>query len=77
MKILTDDEIVMAQKIIDAKSSGVYELKQLFGPTLWRTIECPNDYGTRFKGTVDQQRLVGIRRGKPKTNNHQTYEICK
>ncbi len=74
MTILTNQELVQAQDIIDSAQPGVYELKQLYG-SKWQSISSPTVFGANFKESVQSGQLRNIRLLSPKTNNHQTYEI--
>lgn len=53
---------------------GVYELKDLYG-LKWSSISNPTVFGANFKEAVQANHLKNIRLSKPKTNNHQTYEL--
>lgn len=76
MQILTKEELAVAQSIIDRTPTGVYELRDIYGPE-WQNIASPTSFGARFKKTVGGRHLKRIRPSsqKKKTNNHHTYEI--
>ena len=76
MNILTLKEITEAQEIINASKKGTYELKEVYCKN-WELIENKIMFGKRFKATVEAELLSNIKILKPKSNNHQTYEISK
>lgn len=60
---LSDEEIRVAQKIINEAKPGRYTLKQLFGTTRWDAIGTDGDkrdYGARFKYSYLAHRFRGI-----------------
>ena len=76
MSNLTEEEIMLAQFIINQKSCGVYELRNIYAQE-WEKIKHPTSFGAKFKKSVDNKELDGIRRISLKSNNHHTYEIYK
>jgi hypothetical protein len=77
MEVLSNAELLNAQRIIDMKPAGVYELKTLYDSD-WLNVGSPNTFGKRFKKTVQAgllQRIILLT--PPKTYNHFTYEIIK
>ncbi len=74
MTLLNSAEILQAQAIINKATSGIYELKVLYGST-WLSIKSPTTFGAKFKATVIAGKLQGICIKSPKTDNHQTYEV--
>ena len=77
MKTLSPKQIENAQKLIDGRPSGEYEVKQLYA-SRWKSIRNPWSFGKLFKATVQAGKLQNIRLKslKPlKTNNHHTYVV--
>lgn len=74
MSTLTPKQIAKAQRLIDRKVPGTYELKQLYGSE-WTSIISPTSFGKAFKATVKSGPLTNIRHQSLKTNNHHTYVV--
>ncbi len=73
--MLDSKQLAEAQLIIDSAAPGIYELKQLYGKR-WLSIQAPTIFGSYFKESVVTGKLSNIYLLTPKTNNHQTYEVC-
>jgi len=75
MITLDSNDLLEAQAFIDQTQPGIYELKDLYGQK-WQEIPKPTVFGARFKRAVQAGYLKNIQTTlKPKTNNHQTYEL--
>ncbi|WP_322469162.1 DUF1413 domain-containing protein [Hydrogenophaga sp. SNF1] len=72
--MLTPDELAQAQRLIDAASPGIYEVKDLYGQE-WAKVLSPTTFGKRFKQSVVGGQLKGIRYDSTRGDNHKLYEV--
>lgn len=74
MPSLSEYEVKQAQQVIDRATSGVYELRDLYGDD-WSNVVSPTSFGAKFKNAVKSGQLKKIRHHNLKSNNHHEYEI--
>ena len=74
MQTLSPEEIYIAQRVIDDRESGLYELSELYG-SLWSSVCSPTSFGAKFRRAVESGQLKRITWNGTKTNNHQVYKV--
>lgn len=71
---MTEDELELAQSLIDRLAPGEYEVEQIFGE-FWDTIASPTSYGRAFKKAVTTGQLQRIEWLRRSATNHQIYLV--
>lgn len=71
---LSDDDLIVAQSLIDAKAFDEYEIEQIYGQ-FWEAIPNPTTFGRWFKRAVIDGRLKNIEWVRRSGENHQIYRI--
>lgn len=71
---LSVTELQHAQKLIDAKSPGTYQLSDIYGYD-WASIISPTSFGRYFLRAINEQKLHRIKPIKPRSDNHWEYVI--
>ena len=71
---LTLEETHEAQRLINLKKCGIYELKEIYGAH-WEKVFNRTFFGKKFKTSVAGNFLKNIRLMDKKSNNHWIYEI--
>ncbi len=71
---LTDDDLELAQSLINKASPGECLIEDIYGE-LWDAIPKHSDFGKRFKAAVLAGALIGIKWLERTTANRQKYEI--
>lgn len=72
--LLSKEELENASIIISKIHAGTYTLKKIYGP-IWKTVESPTNFGTRFKASVLSNQLSGIELSDTKKGNNSTLYI--
>ncbi|PZN70783.1 MAG: hypothetical protein DM484_27910 [Candidatus Methylumidiphilus alinenensis] len=74
MRELNQQEIDMAQSVIDRTEPDIYELNKLYSQE-WASIESHTTFGKAFKQAVTNGLLRNIRWHTLETDNHNFYEV--
>jgi len=76
MKMLNTIELQHVQSKIYQLPSGRYELSDILGDD-WENIDCPTEYGRRFRRAAALGRVKAITHVDRKSNNHLVYQVCR
>jgi hypothetical protein len=73
---MTEEEIELAQSLIDSTLPGTYGVEEIYAD-IWGATESPTAFGVRFRRVVLEGRLIGIEAREANKQNHQMYRVME
>lgn len=71
---LTSEELAFAQAVINDLHSGLYTIREMFGPE-YHHIPNKNAHGIRFKRSVELRRLENVELDHEGSNHIHVYRV--